>query len=176
MLYVLLKMPTTEIISVGSLEGPYTRSYKRIRHSCDSELNSHRDLFQDVLDRLVGNMIHIDSRLGNDDIEDNFMYFLGGDHYLDHENNTDEKYRFGYRDQTFVELFDLLSLMRSQSPTNHVIFLTDFQGGPETREIVDIPSIDSFKELNDLKGLRFNTLYSIGSPLEESKYYDYFND
>ena len=142
-------MPTTEIISVGSMEGPYTKPYTKIRHSCDSELNSHRDLFQDVLDRLVGTMVHIDSR--DDTLEDSSLYFLGGDHYIDNLDNDEENYRFGYNPDTFSEIYSLASDLTKQSPTNHIIFLTDFQGGPEERNIITVKDLEEFKELNQRK-------------------------
>ena len=160
-------MPTTEIISIGAMEGPFTTRLKHVKHRCDSELNSDRDLFQDRLDHLVGTIVHIGAI---SDIEDDHFYFLGGDYYV--ENNVDEDH-WAYKEEVFGDIIILIRSMQEQSPVNHVVFLTDFQGGPEEDKTINLPSIEDFITLNNSKELRFNTLYSIGGILEERKYWDF---
>lgn len=65
--------------------------------------------------------------------------------------------------------------MRDQSPTSHVLFLTDYQLGPETSEIVNLDDVEEIRSLSRSRSIRYNTLYSIGGDIESSMYWDYYD-
>jgi hypothetical protein len=142
-------MPTTEIVSIGARNGPFTVKKSVFAQRCDSSLISDRGLFQPMLDRLVGTIIH----LGDfSDTPDDPCWFCG--HCVEYREGDDDGHYIGYTPEAESELIELMSSMRDQSPTTHVLFLTDYQFGPETSEIVN---------------------YSIGGDIEGSMYWDYYD-
>jgi hypothetical protein len=119
-------------------------------------LVSDRSLFQHVLDGLDGTMIHLgDFSYHPEDP----CWFCG--HVVEYPDPEDGNH-FRYEPDAFGELITLLSLMQADSPTRHVIFLTDYQFGPEEAEIEHLATLDDFKRLNSEGKIRFNTLYHIG--------------
>jgi len=80
----------------------------------------------------------------------------------------------GYTPDASVELEEILRTMRDQSPDKHVLFLTDYQFGPEKSKIVTLDSVSLFMKLNRSRRIRFNTLYSIGRKITSSRFWDYY--
>ncbi|NEQ43367.1 MAG: hypothetical protein F6K00_07315 [Leptolyngbya sp. SIOISBB] len=149
-------MPTTEIISVNAGYGPHTPKLEIYAQRCDSFLRSDRGLFQETLDELDGTMIH----LGHYDNENPNEPFWFCGHDLEYPIESDGNH-IRYDERALEELTLLLQIMQDSSPCNHVIFLTDFQFGPEQSEIRHLRSIDDFIELSKAGRIRFNTLYHI---------------
>lgn len=163
-------MPTTEIVSIGARNGPFTVKKSVFAQRCDSSLISDRGLFQPTLDRLVGTIIH----LGDfSDTPDDPCWFCG--HCVEYREGDDDGYHIGYTPEAELELIELLSSMKDQSPTSHVLFLTDYQFGPETSEIVNLDDVGQFVSLSRSRSIRYNTLYSIGGDIEGSMYWDYYD-
>lgn len=162
-------MPTTEIISVGAQNGPFTRRMEIIAQRCDSSLKSDRRLFQPVLDRLIGTIIHLGDY---SDTPDDPCWFCG--HCVERSDADESANHIGYTSAATGELVEIMTLMHTQSPTRHLLFLTDYQFGPETSEIKTLPSIDDFMALNRDRRIRYNTLYSIGGDIHTSPFWDYY--
>jgi hypothetical protein len=162
-------MPTTELISIGALSGPFTSPLQVFAQRCDSKLVSDRGLFQPVLDRLAGTIIHLGDPSHN---QADPVWFCG--HCLEYRLENDDGHHIGYTTAAITELRQLLSSLQNQSPEKHVLFLTDYQFGPEAVEIVTLGNIDEFVALSDSRNIRFNTLYSIGMSIESSRFWDYY--
>ena len=161
-------MPTTEIVSVGAGSGPFTRRKAVFAQRCDSSLKTDRGLFQPILDRLIGTMIHLGD---HDDHPDEPHWFCG--HCIEYrDRDAEDSDHIGYTLDAENELRELLTSMMDQSPTRHVLFLTDFQFGPETTDIRNLASIDEFIDLSRNRSIRYNTLYSIGGDIHKSPYWD----
>jgi len=163
-------MPTTEIVSIGAQNGPFTVRKSVFAQRCDSSLKSDRGLFQPTLDRLIGTIIHLGDY---SDTPDDPCWFCG--HCIEYREGDDDANHIGYTHDAERELTEILVSMREQSPTNHVLFLTDFQFGPEIPEIVNLDHIDQLVQLSRARSIRYNTLYSIGGDIETSLYWDYYD-
>lgn len=86
-------------------------------------------------------------------------WFCG--HVVEYPDPEDDDH-IRYESDAFEELITLLLLMQADSPTHHVIFLTDYQFGPDEAKIEHLATVDDFKRLNSEGKIRFNTLYHIG--------------
>ncbi|MBY9006341.1 MAG: hypothetical protein KGD63_06255 [Candidatus Lokiarchaeota archaeon] len=157
-------MPTIEIISVRN-ENRLNFNQKDYSLAIleDSNLISHRGLFQNFLDRYIGTIIH----LGNPDMkfESEFGFFAGMiiDWNFKPEKDIIEKnkkYYFKFLPNFKNEINRLLIIAKAKSPINTIFFLTDYQFGPKKKEI-KIKEIDYFWKIHDDVGLRFNTIYII---------------
>jgi len=114
-------------------------------------------LFQHVLDQFEGTMIH----LGDfSDHPEEPCWFCG--HVVEYPNPNDD-YHFRYQADAFGELMLLLDMLQKDSPSRHVIFLTDYQLGPDNPEVVSLKDLEAFRRLNCDGKIRFNTLYHIKS-------------
>lgn len=162
-------MPTTELISIGAMSGSFTSPFQVFTQRCDSKLVSDRGLFQPVLDRLVGTIIYLGdpSHCHTDP-----FWFCG--HCIEYRLENDDGHHIGYSAAAIAELHQLLSLLQNQSPEKHVLFLTDYQFEPDKAEIVTLGTIEQFLALSEVRNIRLNTLYSIGIPIESSRFWDYY--
>ena len=140
-----------EIISVGAGVGPYTQPLKKFAQRCDSRLISDRALFQGLLDKMEGVMIHLG---GYSDTPDDPCWFCG--HAVEF---VDDDY-FHFYNETYQDIKQILCSMQKQSPTNHVVFLSDIQMDL-VAEVRQLSSLADFQLLNKQKRIRFNTLYHI---------------
>ena len=104
---------------------------------------------------MEGTMIHLGdySNTPNDP-----CWFCG--HVTIHPD-PDDLDHFQYESTAFEELLILLAVMQEQSPTRHVIFLTEYQFGPDEFKIEHLNTISDFSALNATGRIRFNTLYHI---------------
>jgi hypothetical protein len=156
----LFNVPTVEIVSVGSMQGPFAQPVDLFAQRCDSSLRSDRGLFQETLDRLTGTLIHLGNPRANGSDP---VWFCG--HSIGWKlNNTDNI------DFAVTELQQILLHMQDQSPEGHVLFLTDYQFGPAP-EIATLRSIDELIALMRSHTVRFNTLYSVGMAVSQSRYW-----
>lgn len=145
-----------EIISVGAGVGPYTQPAKHFAQRCDSQLVSDRSLFEGDLKQLEGVIIHLGDY---SDMPDDPCWFCG--HFVEYRDGDEEMHHFRIRSDAFEEFRRVLQDMQSQSPSGHVIFLSDYQFGPSEPQIVDLDSIASLDELNKATAIRYNTLYHV---------------
>lgn len=148
-------MPTFEIVSVESQVGPHTPRVRSFVQRCDSRLVSDRGLFQSVLDRLRGTMIHLGHYSRK---HDSSFWFCG--HALKVARVTHDGF-FTLRAAALKDLRVLLRTMQRASPSRHVVFLSDYQFGPRKPVVRRVSSIEEFAKLGSSGRLRFNTLYHI---------------
>lgn len=151
-----------EIISVDAGVGPYTKPAKHFAQRCDSELISDRSLFQDDLKEIEGVIIHLGDY---SDTPNDPCWFCG--HFVEYLEDDDEGNHFRINNNAYKELREVLSSMQRQSPTGHVIFLSDYQFGPEEAQRVDLDSINDLDDLNRDTAIRYNTLYHINRKAEQ---------
>lgn len=170
-------MPTIEIVSVNTWEFPFEQDDFTIAVQKENRLISHRHLFQDYLDHLQGVILH----LGNNNYIDNHeQEFFAGDlidwdfegktvlfPVFDHEEKkhaagTGQSLVFQFLPEYHKEIDQLLSLAWQHSPVDQVIFLTDFQMGPEKEMHVALQSIEELWRIHHTQGLQWNTAYIIG--------------
>jgi hypothetical protein len=159
----LFNMPTVEIVSVGSMQGPFAQPVDLFVQRCDSSLRSDRGLFQETLDHLTGTLIH----LGNPRADESDPVWFCGHSIGWRLNNSDN---IDFEADAVTELQQILLRMQDQSPEGHVLFLTDYQFGPAP-EIATLRSIDELIALMRSHTVRFNTLYSVGMAVSQSRYW-----
>ena len=148
-------MPTTEIISVGCKSIPKTPRCVWFAQWHESKLVSHRGLFQEELDKFDGSIVHL-GQYGDD--PDSVAWWCCD--VIEFPDPEDCEF-IQYIPDAFEELLVLLDVMQKASPTNHVMFLTDVQGGPDETSIEQLGAIQDFSDLNLAARIRFNTLYHI---------------
>lgn len=151
-----------EVISVGAGVGPYTQPATHFAQRCDSEPVSDRSLFEDDLKELDGVIIHFGDY---SDTPNDPCWFCG--HFVEYLEDDDEMHHFRIRSDAYEEFRLVLQAMQSQSPSGHVIFLSDYQFGPSEPQRVDLRSIADFDDLNAATALRYNTLYHINRKAEQ---------
>jgi hypothetical protein len=148
-------MPTFEIVSVGAKTGPHMPRVGSFIQRCDSRLTSDRGLFQPVLDRLDGTIVHLGHRSKKHERD---FWFCG--HALDFSKDIREGC-FRLRNRALVDLKRLFVVMQKDSPFRHVIFLSDYQFGPTKPVVKQLSSIEEFLRHGASGSLRFNALYHI---------------
>jgi hypothetical protein len=150
-------MPTVEIIAVNAGTLPALPEYRRFAWRGGTELVSDRSLFQSALDRLAGTIVHLGDR--SDHPEDP-SWFCG--HIIKSRPADEDWHEFQFGDDARGEVADLLHRMQESSPDRYVVFLTDFQFGPDDTREAEFKSLAEFWERHDSQKLRHNTLYHIG--------------
>jgi hypothetical protein len=147
-------MPTIEIISIGASSVPDLPRFDGFAFIAEPGAISHRGLFQDELDKETGIIVH----LGNKAFEgkEDGPWFAGAlMEWDDNDSVVFESHRF-------PDVVDLLKSMLEVSPKDEVIFLTDYQFGPEKRTINnEAITISEFIDFHQQKRLRYNTLYRL---------------
>ncbi|MEM9274569.1 MAG: hypothetical protein AAGA80_16645 [Cyanobacteria bacterium P01_F01_bin.143] len=149
-------MPTIEIISIGTETVPDLPRFNQFAYIVEPGVLSHRGLFQDVLDKETGIIIH----LANKELEgeEDGGWFAGG---LMEWNDTENE-PVVFQSHRFIDVVDLLQKLVEISPKNELIFLTDYQFGPEARTIKkELLTILEFIDYHQQKKLTYNTLYRI---------------
>jgi hypothetical protein len=149
-------MPTIEIIAVNAQHLPALPEYARFAWRGESELVSDRGLFQPVLDRLSGVIVHLGDRF---DHPEEPSWFCG--HIIKNRPVEEDWTEFQFEDDAKTEVGDLLRRMRDASPNQYVIFLTDFQFGPDEPLEQEFDSLEAFWARHDAHKLRHNTLYHV---------------
>jgi len=150
-------MPTIEIVSVGSKEVPDLPCYDGFAYIAEGGVVSHRGLFQKELDKNDGIIVHLANK--EFEGEEDEGWFAGGIMNWDDDSGFDpvvfEKHRF-------PDVIDLLERLIVESPCSEVIFLTDYQFGPEKSEVAENSiSMPEFVDLHTQRKLRYNKLYRI---------------
>lgn len=173
-------MPTIEIASLNATQLGLDQEDFDIAIMEESKLESHRSLFYDFLKSKNGAIVHI----GNPNFKDDKKSFFYAGALIDWNWNTDipdskerkkslkSNAKNGYANQTFLfkfkpecrsDLDRLLLAAIHQSPDKTLFFLTDYQFGPEKAEHKKLKNVAAFWQEHDDIGLRFNTLYEIGT-------------
>jgi hypothetical protein len=164
-------MPTIEIVSVNATDIGLTQLDFQVAIIEEYKLEGHRSLFYDHLLQYQGTIVHI----GNPDFRtDKDNGFFAG-HLIDWEIDSkrtiiipqgtetgkNQQYQFKFLDYFRADIEKILEVALDRSPDRRVLFLTDYQFGPETAEFEIIYTIMDFWSLHDKDGLRFNTLYEM---------------
>ena len=169
-------MPTIEIASINSSGLDLRQEDYDVAIIEENRLVSHRGLFNEVLSKQDGSIIHI----GNADLKnDKDGGFFAGQlidwdfepsdimiPHVDSDNpadtwGADQQYRFKFQEQYKLDLDRLLNVAVDKSPIKKVYFLTDYQFGPSKAKTEIIYSIADLWKLHDNEGLIFNTLYEL---------------
>lgn len=157
-------MPTIELISIKAPSVPELPKFKGFAYIAEVGTLSHRGLFQDQLDRETGIIVH----LGNKALEgkEDGGWFAG--RLMEWSGDESGNLSLMFESQRFPDVVALLKKMIEISPVNQVIFLTDYQFGPEERTIIHEPiTISEFIDFHRQKKLKYNTLYWITEPISK---------
>ena len=177
-------MPTIEIISVNAKEIPNLRDYKSFTFICENKLESHRALFNDELkENYEGVIVHLGNKsFQKDKDKDEIGVWFASDlinfesdeeiklPIIDKENQIDGDKQWWGSDQSFLfkfkqsiidDLKDIINQMIKLSPINEVLFLTDYQFGPEKPSHKGQISLEDFFYDHDKVGLIWNCMYHI---------------
>ena len=149
-------MPTVEIISINATRVPDLPKYNGFAYCVETDVVSHRKLFQYELNKFVGFIVH----LANKEFENRTEGWWFAEKLFDF--SKDEFYEtIRFRSLVIPEVIDILTKIIEASK-GEIIFLTDFQMGPEQSQIVNKTlTLDEFLKLHEDGKLRFNALYRI---------------
>ncbi len=147
-------MPSIEVVSIGQQQ-PSDLSRLSFAIRSETELESHRGLFQEDFNRLTGVIYH----LGNPEFkiqDDNgfFAYQL-----LSEESQKNDFFEI---DREFRADFEyLINTLLTESPVARVFFTSDWQFGPETTTKGGELTLVDFWDLHDRHQLQLNASYTI---------------
>ena len=172
-------MPTIEILSLGCETVPDLPTFSSFTFIAESDLQSHRALFQPVFDTVSGVIVH----LGNKELEKDLkagkvgFWFCGDlidwseegiklpiiDPALGEEQwwGEDQDYAFRFLRDVVPEMRELFSTLLQQSPVGQIFFSTDYQFGPAKAMQRSNYTISQLFEEHERWGLRWNCLYQI---------------
>ena len=130
-------MPTIELISIGCPDIPELPNFKSFSFEVESELKSHRGLFQSKFDEVSGVIVH----LANKNVDGTFGGFAGSLIDWDRkfitvpeEDDTwsgeDQLFEFRFEPSIIGDLKTLIMILMESSPCKKVWFSTDIQFGP----------------------------------------------
>ncbi len=146
-------MPTIEIIAVDSPSVPSLPRFKGFAYIAEATLVSHRGLFQPVLDKYTGVIVH----LANKDFEGTDGAWFAGCLM-----NRDRGDVLRFLKQPARDARRLLKLMLRASPIGEVLFLSDYQFGPSRKKMErKVLPPERFWAMHDAGCIRYNTLYRI---------------
>ena len=150
-------MPTVEIISINATDIPNLPKYERFAYFAEEGVVSHRKLFQHELNKFDGFIVH----LANKEFEKSKEGWWFAEKLFDF--SKDDSYQtIRFISLVIPEVIDILTKMIEASPNGEIIFLTDFQMGPEQSQILNKPiNLNEFLILHEDEKLRFNALYRI---------------
>ncbi|RKD87768.1 hypothetical protein [Mangrovibacterium diazotrophicum] len=166
-------MPSIEIVSIGTDKLGLPQADFEIAIIEENRLIGHRGLFNDFLKNKIGVMIH----LGNPDLrnEKEYGFFAGqiinwdfepGEIAIPNMDNgetgTNQQFRFQFKTYYQIEIAKIINIGLTESPSNDLYFMTDYQFGPEEGKIEDLKLTD-FWTRHDNEGLEWNTLYKLRS-------------
>ena len=177
-------MPTIEIISINAKEIPNLKDFESFAFICEDKLESHRALFDDELkENYQGIILHLGNKEFQKDKEqgtigpwfasDLINFDFVGEVELpiiDKGNQIEGVEQWWGSDQTFLfkfeeaainDLRDILEQMITLSPGKEILFLTDYQFGPEKPLHKGIISLSEFFEDHNKVGLIWNCMYHI---------------
>lgn len=170
-------MPTIEIASINAAGLGLNQADFEVAILEENKLESHRSLFYDLLRVQQGAIVHI----GNPNFKNNTDggFYAGGiiDWSLDEQayiyipddaageasagTGANQQFMFKFLDAYKPDIDALLKVALDKSPLKKIVFLTDYQFGPENGRVEAIATISAFWAQHDAEGLRLNTLYEI---------------
>jgi hypothetical protein len=167
-------MPTIEIASINATDLSLNQTDFDVAIIEERQLQSHRGLFYDVLQKKQGTIIHIgnpefreekDGAFFADNLID-WEFEIGSEYILIPNIDTDDttanqQFVFKFLEQFRIDIDKILRIALEKSPIKRVLFLTDYQFGPEKAQTEIIYTIGDFWIQHDTEGLRFNTLYEM---------------
>ena len=149
-------MPTIELICIGCSHVPPLPRYPSFAYQAEPRLISHRALFQHVLDRLTGVIVH----LANNDLEGDTEVWFAGKIMDWSETDTNGVQVLIFLPETWTDLKDLMRRLLDASPQHRIMFSTDYQFGGKAMECGEV-SLTEFFCRHDSGKLRYNTLFFI---------------
>ena len=164
-------MPSIEIVSIGTIKVGLIQDDFDIAIIEENRLIGHRGLFNDFLKNENGVMIHI----GNPDLKnDKDNGFFAGDiidwdfepgeiaipEWEKQETGANQQFRFQFKIDHQIDIAKIIDIGLQKSPTNNLYFMTDYQFGPEDRQIKEL-NLTEFWTQHDTDGLEWNTLYKL---------------
>jgi hypothetical protein len=161
-------MPSIEIVSIGQKE-PTDLSNFPLAVRSETELLSHRGLFQKNLDRLTGVIYH----LGNPRFKTEGVGFFANE-LLNKDGLYAKKGWFEIGRKYRSDFEYLLDTLLTASPIERVFLLSDYQFGPKKKTRGGEITLVDFWRMNDLQQLKINGAYTISktssvqSPTEKS--------
>ena len=164
-------MPTIEIVSIGADKLGLKQTDFDIAIIEETKLISHRGLFYDFLQKQNGAIVHI----GNPDLKnDKECGFIAGliidqdfepgyikiPDFDKGETGSNQNFRFKFLLDYQIEIAKIIKLGFLKSPTKELLFLTDYQFGPENASIKET-KLKDFGVQHDNEGLEWNVLYKL---------------
>ncbi len=145
-------MPTIELISIGCLKVPELPKYPSFAYIADTELVTHRSIFQNVFDSLTGVIVH----LANKSFEgaDGGYWFAGT--IMDWKDDD----ALVFLPETRRDVADLMQQLIAASPERRITFSTDYQFGGDRQECGAVTLAEFFR-LHDEHALRYNRLWYV---------------
>jgi hypothetical protein len=172
-------MPTIEIVSLGCTTIPDLPTYSTFTLIAETELSSHRALFQSVFDSSSGVILHLGNKSLETDLATGEIGIWFASDLIDWQQETviipevdltlgddqwwgrDQQYAFRFLSMVVPELEQLLTVMLEHSPTHEIYFATDYQFGPSVGMQRMRYTLPSFFDEHAQSGLRWNCLYHI---------------
>ncbi|BCU78299.1 hypothetical protein [Luteolibacter sp. LG18] len=146
-------MPTLELVSIGCPEIPELPRYESFAWRAETELVSHRGIFQPVFHMLSGVIVH----LANKDLEDGEGGWYAG--ALIDWGREGELVAFLSPARADVE--DLMRRLIEASPLREITFSTDAQGFGEIGRERGTLTFGEFLGLLDGGSILFNELWRV---------------
>ena|SRR5687768_10647162 len=167
-------MPTIEIASINANSLELRQSNFQVAIIEETKLQSHRGLFYDVLQQQQGCIIHIGDTEFKQEKDGGFFagrlidwdFDTGNDYIIIPDVDTDDtsanqQFAFKFIEEFKSDINRLLEIALDKSPIKRILFLSDYQFGPERPKTEIIYTITDFWTQHDTDGLRFNTLYEM---------------
>lgn len=151
-------MPSLEIICIGQ-EEPITFSNLPFEVEAERELRSHRSphpLFQADFDQLQGCIYHVLEPGGITVFE-----LLKRNWYDDEGNSNGQEENVEFLAEIAPAMYKLLTVLLTSSPSDRVVFTTDYQFGPEEAKRFGSIPLAEFWKLHNAGRVRMNSLYNL---------------
>ncbi len=145
-------MPTIELISIGCPKVPKLRQYPGFACIAETNLVTHRGLFQSVFDSLTGVIVH----LANKSLEGREDGFWHAGALMDWNEGS----ALVFLPEPRRDVADLMQLLLRASPERRITFSTDYQFGGRKRECGEV-TLSEFFHLHDQHKLRYNKLWRV---------------
>ena len=145
-------MPTIELISIGCPKVPELPKYPSFAYIADTELVTHRSLFQNIFDSLTGVIVHLANK--SFEGEEDGGWFAGM--IMDWEDDD----ALVFLPETRLDVSDLMQRLIAASPERRITFSTDYQFGGERQEGGEI-TFSEFFRLHDERALRYNRFWYV---------------
>jgi hypothetical protein len=145
-------MPTVELISIGCPKVPELPKYSSFAYIAETELVTHRSLFQNVFDSLTGVIVHLANK--EFEGEEDGGWFAGM--IMD----WDDSDALVFLPDSRRDVADLMQRLIAVSPERRITFSTDYQFGGDRQECGEI-TFSEFFRLHDEHALRYNRFWYV---------------